>query len=159
MPQELAAARHRPRNIGVLTWLRLVRVHQKIERASMEHLRRWNLSVPQFDILAHVGAAEGITQQELAAARLTTKGNLSQLLDHMEASGIVRREREGRVKRIRLTNAGRRLFAEVVPAHEAVVAAQLCALAPADQQRLLGLLRTLDHALTSPQAPTLDHSA
>ncbi len=137
----------RPRSAGVLVWLRLARVHQKVERTAMEHLRHWQLSVPQFDVLAHVGASEGITQQELAAARLTTKGNLSQLLDHMEASGLVQREREGRAKRIRLTEAGRKLFDEVVPAHEQLIAAQLCALAPADQQRLLALLRTLDRAL------------
>src|SRR5947209_4618423 len=149
MPPLETAPRHRPRSIGVLAWLRLVRVHQKVERTAMEHLRQWNVSVPQFDILAHVGAAEGITQQELAAARLTTKGNLSQLLDHMERNGIVRRQRDGRVKRIRLTEAGQRLFAEVLPAHEALITAQLCALGPADQHRLLGLLRTLDHALKS----------
>src|SRR6266700_5329657 len=100
MPRQRTTLRHRPRSVGVLVWLRLVRVHQKIERAAMEHLRRWEVSVPQFDVLAHVGAAEGITQQELAAARLTTKGNLSQLLDHMERDGIVRRERAGRVTRI-----------------------------------------------------------
>ncbi len=141
------APRHRPRTAAVLAWLRLARVYQKIERCAMEHLRRWHLSVPQFDILAHVGAAEGITQQELAAARLTTKGNLSQLLDHMERDGLVRRVRDGRVKRIYLTDAGRRLFAEAVPAHEAVITAQFCALAAEDQDRLLGLLRTLDHAL------------
>src|SRR5437764_14996548 len=117
MAQLRTAPSHRPRSIGVLAWLRLVRVHQKVERIEAEHLRRWELSVPQFDVLAHVGAAEGIAQHELAAARLTTKGNLSQLLDHMERSGIVRREREGRVKRIWLTDAGQRLFAEVVPAH------------------------------------------
>jgi DNA-binding MarR family transcriptional regulator len=141
------APRYRPRSVAVVAWLRLVRVYQKIERVEMEHLRRWGLSPAQFDILAHVGAAEGITQQDLAAARLTTKGNLSQLLAHMERDGVVCRVRDGHVKRIHLTEAGRRLFAEVVPAHEAVVAAQFCALAPADTDRLLGLLRTLDRAL------------
>jgi DNA-binding MarR family transcriptional regulator len=147
MTEIRTAPRHRPRSVGVLTWLRLVRVHQKVERTAMEHLRQWSVSVPQFDILAHVGAAEGITQQELTVARLTTKGNLSQLLDHMERDGIVRRERDGHVKRIWLTDAGRRLFEEVVPAHEAVIAAQFRALAPEDQDLLLRLLRTLDHVL------------
>src|SRR5205814_5005680 len=132
---------------GVLAWVRLVRVHQEVERTAMAHLRQWNVSVPQFDILAHVGAAAGITQQELAAARLTTKGNLSQLLDHMERAGIVRRERDGHVKRIWLTETGQRLFEEVVPAHEAVIAAQFSTLAPEDQDQLLRLLRTLDHGL------------
>src|SRR2546428_9550253 len=93
MPPLRTTLRHRPRSVGVLAWLRLVRVHQKVERTAMEHLRQWNVSVPQFDILAHVGAAEGITQQELAVARLTTKANLSQLLDHMEQDGILPRAR------------------------------------------------------------------
>ena len=48
------ALRHRPRSVEVLAWLRLVRVYQKVERTAMEHLRAWQLSVPQFDILAHV---------------------------------------------------------------------------------------------------------
>ena len=147
MTASTAALGRRLRDPGVLAWLRLVRAHQKIERGAAEQLRRWNLSVPQFDLLAHVGAAEGITQQELAAARLTTKGNLSQLLDHLERNGLVRRVREGRAKRIWLTEAGQQLFAEVVPSHEAFIATQLAVLTPEEQVRLLGLLRRLDHAL------------
>jgi MarR family 2-MHQ and catechol resistance regulon transcriptional repressor len=147
MPPLRPALRHRPRSVEVLAWLRLARVYQKVERTAMEHLRRWDLSGPQFDIVAHLGAAEGITQQDLAAARMTTKGNLSQLLDHMERDGIVRRERDGHAKRVWLTDAGRRLFAEVVPEHEALITTQFSTLAPADQDRLLGLLRTLDHVL------------
>jgi len=147
MPPLRTTPQHRPRGVGVLAWLRLARVHQKVERTAMEHLRQWNVSVPQFDILAHVGAAEGITQQELTVARLTTKGNLSQILDHMERDGIVRRERDGHLKRIWLTDAGRQLFAEVVPAHEALITEQLSALAPVDQDRLLRLLRSLDRRL------------
>jgi len=147
MAQVQPTLRHRPRDVAVLAWLRLVRVHQKVERAAIEHLRHWNVSGPQFDIITHVGAADGITQQELAAARLTTKGNLSQLLDHLERDGLVQRVRDGHAKRVHLTETGLRLFAEVVPDHEALIAAQFCALAPADQGRLLDLLRSLDHAL------------
>jgi DNA-binding MarR family transcriptional regulator len=147
VPPIRVALRHRPRRVEVLAWLRLMRVYQKVERLAMAHLRQWEVSAPCFDILAHLGAAEGITQQQLAAARLTTKGNLSQLLDHLERDGLVRRLRDGRVKRVYLTAAGRRLFEAVVPAHEALIAAQFRALTPQDQDRLLVLLRTLDHAL------------
>jgi len=148
MTSRRPALRHRPRSLAVLAWLRLVRVHQRIERTAAEHLRCWDVSGPQFDLIAHIGAAEGLTQQELALARLTTKGNLSQLLDHLERDGLVLRVRAGNAKRVYLTDAGRRLFAEVVPDHEALITAQFCALAPRDQEQLLGLLRTLDHALT-----------
>jgi DNA-binding MarR family transcriptional regulator len=147
MPRKQTISRHRPRSVGVLAWLRLARVYLKVERTAMEHLRRWNLSESQFEILAHLGADEGITQQELAAARLTTKGNLSQLLDNMERSGLVRRERDGHAKRIWLTDAGRELFAEVVPDHEALITDQFCSLTAQEQHRLLELLRRLDHTL------------
>ena len=131
----------------MLAWLRLVRVAQKVQRIEADHLRGWGLNPAQFDVLAHVGAAEGLTQQELADALLVTKGNVCQLLDKMEQAGLLARRQDGRAKRLHLTEAGRALFAEVVPAHEARIAEQLAALPPEGQVQLLGLLRTLDHAI------------
>jgi DNA-binding MarR family transcriptional regulator len=138
----------RPRTVAVLAWLRLVRAYLKMDRVIMEHLRQWNLSGAQFDILAHLGAAPGISQQELAEVRLTTKGNLSQLLDRMETAGLIQRVRERHVKRISLTETGQRLFDLVVPAHEALIDEHLAALTPAEQTQLLGLLRALDRSLS-----------
>jgi len=69
---------------AVLAWLRLYRVVQKIDRMQSAYLRSWDLNTAQFDVLAHVGAHKGITQQELADRLLVTKGNISQLLDRME---------------------------------------------------------------------------
>lgn len=135
------------RRQAVATWLRLTHVFQKVDRASVEHLRHWGLSVAQFDVLAQVGAAEGSTQQELADALLVTKGNVCQLLDRMERSGLLQRRQEGRTNRLFLTDAGRGLYAQVVPAHEAMIAERLAALAPEEQRQLLALLRKLDRAL------------
>ena len=132
---------------GLLAWLRLARVFQKVERDSGEHLREWDLSVAQFDVLAHVGASEGMTQQELADSLLVTKGNVCQLLDRMEEHGWISRRQEGRANRLSLTDAGRRLFAEIVPAHEAVIAERFSALSRGEQERLHELLRKLDRAL------------
>src|SRR5919201_1198651 len=106
------------RTPGLLAWLRLARVFQKLQRAEANRLRCWRLSPAQFDVLAHVGAAEGLTQQRLADALLVTKGNVCQILDKMERDGLLVRRPSGRVNRVLLTEAGRRLFEEVVPAHE-----------------------------------------
>ena len=135
------------RRSGLLAWLRLARVFQKVERDSGEHLRGWDLSVAQFDVLAHVGAKEGMTQRELADALLVTKGNVCQLLDRMEDRGLISRRQEGRAKRLFLTDAGRRLFAEVVPEHEAVIAERFSVLSEGEQERLHELLRKIDKAL------------
>jgi DNA-binding MarR family transcriptional regulator len=135
------------RGPGLLAWLRLMRVFQKVDRVSGERLRAWDLSVGQFDVLARVGAAEGIVQQDLADSRLVTKGNVCQLLDRMEGRGLILRRREGRNNRVFLTEEGRRLFDEVVPAHEALIAELFSALSRAEQERLHELLRKLDRVL------------
>ena len=128
-------------------WLRLARVFQKVDRASTEGLRGFQLSVAQFEVLAQVGAAEGRTQQELADALLVTKGNVCQLLARMEADGLISRRQQGRCNRLYLTTAGRELFDRAVPTHERQIAELFAALTPEEQVQLHGLLRKLDRAL------------
>jgi DNA-binding MarR family transcriptional regulator len=135
------------RGPGLLAWLRLMRVFQKVDRVSGEQLRAWDLNVAQFDVLAHVGVGEGIVQQELADSLLVTKGNVCQLLDRMEGRGLILRRREGRTNRLFLTEEGRRLFEEVVPAHEALIAERFSVLSRAEQEQLHELLGKLDKAI------------
>jgi len=132
----------------VLAWLRLLRVSQKVERDLARQLKLWGLNNAQFDVLAHVGAAEGITQQELADSLLVTKGNVAQLLGRMERRGLIERRSQGRTNRLFLTDEGRRTFTEVVPAHEALIDDRLSVLLEEDQKQLFELLRRLDRALT-----------
>jgi DNA-binding MarR family transcriptional regulator len=130
----------------VVAWLRLARAYHQIDRASTEFLRRWDLSVAQFDVLAQIGAHEGLTQQELADHLLVTKGNISQLLARMERRGLVRRTQDGRALVLSLTTEGRRLHGIVVPAQEALIAARLAPLDPAALRALSVALRTLDRS-------------
>lgn len=136
------------RQPAVLSWLRLARVFQRISHVSGEQLRGHNLSVAQFDVLTHVGADEGLTQQQLADGLLVTKGNVCQLLDRLEARGLLVRRAAGRTNRVFLTDAGRELLGAVVPEHETTIAEQFGALDAAQQVQLLQLLRTLDHGLS-----------
>jgi DNA-binding MarR family transcriptional regulator len=137
----------------VIAWMRLARIYHKIDRATADHLRAHDLSVAQFDVLAQVGAREGITQKELAAALLVTKGNVVQLLDRMEARGLVERRpaRTGRGNHLFLTETGHRLSRLAVPSQEDLVAGRFAALSSAEQQQLLALLRKLDQSLDHPE--------
>lgn len=125
----------------------MLRVGQKVDRDLTAQLRRWDLNLAQFDVLAHVGANGGVTQQALADSLLVTKGNVAQLLSRMEGRGLIERRPEGRTNRLFLTGEGRRLFEEAVPAHEALIAERLSVLLPDEQRQLLELLRKLDRAL------------
>jgi DNA-binding MarR family transcriptional regulator len=135
------------RSPAVAAWLRLVRIFQKVDHVSVEHFRQWDLNPAQFDVLAHVGAAEGRTQQELADGLLVTKGNVCQLLDRLEGTGLIVRRQDGRANRLYLTDAGKKLVAEAIPAHEGLIAQQFSALSPEEQVQLLELLRKVDRAL------------
>src|SRR5438045_9070685 len=118
----------RPRATGLMAWLRMVRVFQRVDRASTEQLRCRRMSTAQLDVLARVGSSEGISQQHLADALLVTKGNICQLLDKMEASRLLERRPNGRINRVFLTAHGRETFDAVVPRHDELIVHLLSAL-------------------------------
>lgn len=131
----------------MLAYVRLLRVSQRIERDLATHLRRWGLNNAQFDVLAQVGAAEGLTQQELADHLLVTKGNVAQLVARLEGRGVIERRPQGRTNRLYLTAEGHGLFEKAVPEHEALVDEHLSALTRDEQKALHDLLRKLDRSL------------
>jgi DNA-binding MarR family transcriptional regulator len=137
------------RQPAVLAWLRLARVFQKIDTHSERFFRTHGLNTAQFDVLAHIGAASGITQQELADALLVTKGNVSQLLGKMEQDGLIARRQEGRTNCLSLTERGQALYHIVVPQQEALIADLLAPLSADEQRELLRLLRKLDHDMAT----------
>lgn len=126
-----------------------MRVYHKIDRATSDHVRTFDLSTAQFDVLAQVGANEGLTQKELAAALLVTKGNVAQLLDRMEARRLIERRpaRSGRSNHLFLTPEGTRLNRIAVPAQEKLIDCHLDGLTSEEQSQLHELLRKLDRSL------------
>jgi DNA-binding MarR family transcriptional regulator len=132
---------------AVVAWLRMLRLHRKVQRVLEASCQANGLSLAQFDVLAHVGAAEGMTQQELADKLLVTKGNVCQLLDRMEASGVLCRRQQGRANRLYLTDSGRDLYRSVVPTHEQLITEMFSVLSQDDESCLLDALRILDRSL------------
>src|SRR5690606_37554265 len=126
--------------------MRMARIVARNHRAAAERLRAHDLSHAQFDVLAQLGSARGIKQRDLAVRLLVTQGDLSQLLSGLERKGLVERRREGRCKHLFLTEAGRALYAEVVPAHEAWQEARIATLTEPERRELMRLLGKLDRA-------------
>ena len=141
--------RSRLRQPAVLAWLRLARVFQKIDTRSERFFRTHELNTAHFDVLAQVGAARGMTQQELADALLVTKGNISQLLSKLEQAAMITRRQEGRTNCLSLTERGEALFQVVVPQQEALIAELLAPLSDDEQRELLRLLRKLDQNIST----------
>jgi DNA-binding MarR family transcriptional regulator len=135
---------------SLMAWFRLARTFQRVDRKTAEHLKSFDLTVAQFDVLAQVGAAEGVTQQRLADALLVTKGNVCQILDRMEARNLIERRpaESGRAKHLYLTDAGRALNRAVVPSQEYLIDRIFSELTIDEQEQLARLLRKLEHSLS-----------
>ena len=95
---------------SVRVWFRLIRLEARMQAAVGERLRLIGVSIPQCDVLTTLSEKEGVSQQELAQRLYVTKGNISGLLDRLEAAGFVERRPSASDRRqhsIYLTDMGR----------------------------------------------------
>lgn len=151
---DAVAARTR---LGLRVFLRLATCRNLLMREARKSIDRWGLTLPQFDVLAELARADerGFTFIELSRLLLVTSGNLTGIVDRLEAEQIVRREADAsdrRVIRIRLTAKGRKLTDEILPRHADDLGATLVDM-PREQLEelgnLLGSLRDYLHGRTA----------
>lgn len=129
---------------ALAAWMGMERLVERTQRQLTAHLRCHQLNAGQLDLLFQIGAAEGLTQQELAERICHSKANVSQLLDKMEAAGLVRRVPEGRAYAVHLTEAGRSLLDAVMPEQERLVLAQCERLTAEERTQLFRLMSKLE---------------
>lgn len=133
-------------------WLRLYTCTTIVEREIDQLLKRsFASSLPRFDVLAQLERApDGLRMSELSAATLTTGGNVTWLVAALEADGHVRRRtapEDRRATVVTLTAAGRRHFAAMARAHEALILRLLGGLSAAERRAMHALLGTVKQHL------------
>mgnify|MGYP006272323647 CR=1 FL=1 len=124
-------------------WFRLLRLQTRINLAITERVRALGLSVPQCDVLTTLTEREGISQQELAERLYVTKGNISGLIDRLEAAQLVERrslETDKRSHAIYLTAQGRDLAEQGIAVQRRFVLDTLGRMAPDDLAKFESLL-------------------
>lgn len=131
---------------AVAIWLRILRLANTKNSTMGERLRARNLSPAQFDVIAQVGSANGLSQRDLAGRLVVTEGNVTQLLDKLEKQGLVTRHADGRCNRLVLTAQGRRLYDSVVPEQDSLIAKRFSVLDAHEQDELSRLLRKLSRS-------------
>ncbi|ARK23648.1 MarR family transcriptional regulator [Sporosarcina sp. P37] len=131
--------------LDLLLWFRLSRIYNQSIRLSNQHLKKWGLTAAQFDVLVQVGSHTKISQQELGKKLFVTKGNITKLLQKMERMNIIEREQEWKTKYLSLTESGKALFQEVVPAQEDFQAGQFKNLTIDEKKQLHALLKKLKY--------------
>lgn len=136
-------------SVAETVWIRLMRVYQHIDKCSAEIMKQHGLSVSRFDVLVHAGVSDGRTQQELANAMFVTKGNITQLLDGMEAENLLYRRRKGRTNLIHLTDTGREVRHQTMAEQLKLIDNAMSVLNEDEQVQLNKLLRKLNRSPVS----------
>ncbi|WP_328463188.1 MarR family winged helix-turn-helix transcriptional regulator [Streptomyces sp. NBC_00448] len=117
----------------------------ELRRVFAEH----GLDAASFDVLATLRRSDPphhLTPAQLMQAAMVTSGAVSQRLDRLEAAGLVARSRsaaDARVVHVRLTDQGRAVIDEALPAHVANEHRLLAALDTDERDALADALRTL----------------
>jgi len=129
------------------THLRIATCYNLLMKEARQRVAgRWRLTLPQFDVLAELDRAGGggFTFAELSRLLLVTSGNLTGIVDRLEAQRLVARRRDahdGRVVRVALTASGRRMTRRMLPMHAADIG-EILSFMPA--AALISLNRLLD---------------
>jgi MarR family 2-MHQ and catechol resistance regulon transcriptional repressor len=127
-------------------YIKLMRATDGVTDRIHRHLAARRLTVSQFGVLEALYHLGPLTQGALAQKILKSGGNLTTVTANLERRGLVRRARGGENRRfvtVTLTASGRRLVADVFPAHVREVVAAFRPLSPREQDALARLCRRL----------------
>lgn len=128
---------------------RITRLASALERELDEVFSRYDLTGPEFDVLATLrrrAGPEGITPTDLAQSTMTSSGGMTKRLDALERRGLLARDPcddDRRSVWIVLTPAGRELIDEAIVEHVANEARLLTGLTGKERAELARLLRRL----------------
>lgn len=130
-------------------WLRLLRAHRSIERGLRERMRvAHGSTLPRFDVMSALDRyRDGLRMSDLSAKLMVSNGNVTGIVDRLEAEGLVERisvDGDRRAMRVRLTQDGIDRFAEMAAEHETWVDAEMPSLSEAELDTLLPLLIKLE---------------
>lgn len=133
-----------PAPMGVIG--RIQRATRLLDRGLQSHFATHELQLWEFDILATLRRAGGMTAGALVESSMVTSGAITNRIDRLVARELVTREIDPANRRsvlIDLTDAGRKLIDEIVVDHLANETRLLEPLSPQEQERLAELLRKL----------------
>jgi DNA-binding MarR family transcriptional regulator len=104
-----------PPSVAEQAMIRVMRVGDRIWRASDERFGRWGLTDNHYNVLRILnGAGEPIPQVEIGRRMLSSRANVTKLVDLLEERGFVKRLSCGdrRVNLVALTDEGAKFVGE-----------------------------------------------
>jgi MarR family 2-MHQ and catechol resistance regulon transcriptional repressor len=143
-------------------YVKLLRAGKAVLARVEPRLAAAGLTATQLGVLEAILHKGPLTQRELGRKVLTSAGNMTDVLDKLEARGLVCRTRSPRDRRIvsvALTPAGQALIEALFPRHARDIAAAMAGLSCEELRLLGGLLRKLGLAAATEDGPLAEGSA
>jgi MarR family transcriptional regulator, 2-MHQ and catechol-resistance regulon repressor len=128
----------------------LVRTYQAFSAYSESHVRQFDLTPAQFDVIATLGNTVGMSMGEIGEKTLITKGTLTGVIDRLIQKQLVTREVSPHNRRhiiVQLTTQGEQIFEQSFPSHIAHLKDRFKHLEPSELEALTKLLDQLGQAL------------
>ncbi len=107
-------------------WLQLLKTSKHIETQLRNKLRlEFDTTLPRFDVMSALSRTpSGLKMSELSDQLMVSNGNVTGIIDRLEADGQVQRvsvDGDRRATRVQLSLAGTEAFTHMAQAHEAWV--------------------------------------
>ncbi len=139
-------------DLALHAWVTIARSYFTVVKEATRDIASYGISLGQFavlEVLYHKGPQQ---LGRLGSLLLVTAGNITYVVDHLEKSGWVVRERQRDDRRIilaRLTPAGTELLDRVFPLHARFIGELFTALDPTELRDLRRLTRKLGLAIAT----------
>lgn len=128
-------------NDSLLAWKNLSRIESAMQIKLAEQYKRFNLTLPQYEVLALLWVnPEGLTQKEITEKLQWSKGNTTGVLVRMVEKDFLSREtviEDKRFHKVILTHKGRNLSDKIIPQIERIITDLLESILSVRERRML----------------------
>jgi DNA-binding MarR family transcriptional regulator len=138
----------------------VARLERAVRQAITERVRPHGLTTLQYTTLSVLGRRDGLSNAQLARRSYMTPQSMSEVIEALERSGLIARERHPNHRRVypaTLTPKGRRVLAACEEAVGAMEEEMMGALSAAERAALVATLKTCVRSLRAgfPDEPPL----
>jgi MarR family 2-MHQ and catechol resistance regulon transcriptional repressor len=128
------------------TYTKLMRASDSVTTRVHRVLAATKLTISQFGVLEALYHKGSLCQKDIATKILKSTGNITLVIDNLEKTGLVRRERDCEDRRyvtIHLTEPGLKLITTVFADVEASIVTEMASLTESEQETLGNLCKKL----------------
>lgn len=140
--------------LAQLLSVELMRLGGRLESSVQGHLKQWDISTPQFNVLRILfvrDEGEGVSCQTVIDRLLTPVPDLTRLLSRLEERGWVTRFRDPhdrRIRRSKLTETGRSVVEEIYPTLTVFHQTEFASLTVSEMQTLFKLVEKAGNSVS-----------